>query len=1115
MNGSRINYFFSEAWHEMRMGLRTPMVPLVIVGLTIYMVLVFLNADYMRMMGAVDVYRNSAHITYLMASGQCLWLYFAWAWLFAQPVMRDQTARLHEVVLATPAPLRLTLMARFAGALAIAVLMGASVHLGFLLAPLLAAVGVLPAESVGPQPWAALAWSIMLFTLPNALAAGMVFLCAAVWTRSTAGPFAAAAVFALVWMAAMIILRGGGVDLAAGSIMDPSGYSEAERQSFAWTPIEKRTALIELTDLLIYNRLLWLLLPLAMLIWVLARIKREQLAVVGKAIVDEGGDEVMAETSSRGYTIPQIQAPVWFRAVLSEAVWQFKMVTKGFGIRLALVMLLTAGALGAWVNFVGHVDGPLVPTPQGLVPFVVEFFFIIIVFVVAGFVGVLMRRDDRLGYDELVDAGYAPLAVRVAAKCLAALALIALICLIPALSSIIVTAFGAPAALDIAYPFAYMFLTLFPALAEVGAMAFIAHALFRHSGTAYVASVLIAFIAIINHELSVVEYPPAQIAIPTHASPSELVGWSPWLPMVFSMFGLKMAVVTLMVGIGWLVWRRGTALTLADRTAAARSRIVGAPGVVVAASLAAFVVFAGLLNARLVVEGEYESVSGGIAGDAGWERAWWHQAEPFTVEGGTVEAELHPSSRSGTVEWRLRRLRTERLHGTLPHGVSLDRVTVAGVPQEVRQDGDHFAVALPQCAGGCDLTMGLTIGDRGWPLEDAPWLHGSGVWLRAENILPTLGHDPRRLVRSIGDRRDHELPESLPAMPEARALASMTGVAPLGEWRWRVKAPDGFTVGEEGRLAGMLDFAYAWLPEPPETDSARYIVGPARRPQLASMTADLDEMKRCVARETGRMPSYRYVLQSPRESGDIGVHGSILWAPEDAAWEATGEAVGGWQRRFNLARAMGRQTLVQGRDLRVEPGAEWLLEGAAGWIALRCLERHSGFEAALALRRLHANELSEHFAESDEPINTTADAHADWLALYASLALDNWGAAGEARTPAAVAAALRGRGEAEPLVAALERVFGADASSLLGPPKSGDIVVIRAGDELDLSVNNWVWASGGWRSITTPEQVLLRDEGEAGFRWIDTASPNLPSGAQGLLIDVTTGFERTVDDNQL
>ena len=65
-----LRFVAAEAWHELRAGCRGPLIPIVFPGLIAYLLLVLLNADYMRDMGATDVPRNSPHLVYLMVAGQ-------------------------------------------------------------------------------------------------------------------------------------------------------------------------------------------------------------------------------------------------------------------------------------------------------------------------------------------------------------------------------------------------------------------------------------------------------------------------------------------------------------------------------------------------------------------------------------------------------------------------------------------------------------------------------------------------------------------------------------------------------------------------------------------------------------------------------------------------------------------------------------------------------------------------------------------------------------------------------------------------------------------------------------------------------------------------------------
>ena len=274
-----LRFVAAEAWHELRAGCRGPLIPLVFAALIAYLLIVMMSSDYLREWGSIDVPRNSPQLVYLMVSGQALTLLFILAWIFGQVVVRDRTARLHEMVLAAPVSLGALLAGRYLGALGLALLLSPAMGLGFLLVPLLGAAGLIPADAVGPQPFFAIAHSLLLFTVPSAVGLGALLLCAAIRTRGIVGPFAVAAAVMLIWMIAMVVIRGGDAHPAVATFLDASGFSAVEEQTDLWTPREKETGVVRLTPPLVINRVTWTFPPLLLLLVVLRRVGRERLAL--------------------------------------------------------------------------------------------------------------------------------------------------------------------------------------------------------------------------------------------------------------------------------------------------------------------------------------------------------------------------------------------------------------------------------------------------------------------------------------------------------------------------------------------------------------------------------------------------------------------------------------------------------------------------------------------------------------------------------------------------------------------------------------------------------------------------------------------------------------------
>ena len=664
-----LRFAASEAWYEFRAGCQGPLIPIAFPGLIAYLMLVLLNADYLRDLGATDVPRNSPHLVYLMVSGQAVWLLFVWAWLFAQVVVRDRTAGLHEVVLSAPVSLPALLAGRYVGALGLACVLSLATGMGFVLVPPLGALGVFPPDAVGPQPLFAIGHSLLILILPSAAGLGALFLCAAIRTRALAGPFACAAALMLIWMVAMVVVRGGEANPALASLLDPSAFAEAEEQANAWTPREKAVGVLQMTTPLVANRLFWTLPPLLLLGIVLRRTERERLALEPAPAAreaDPAAGETKAEPASA--RVPPLGAPVrpsWLGATWSEAAWHVALSFRGWETPLAMLVLAAMGVGGSFVHIILHADGPFLPRPDLIEPLLIEFYYLVIVFMVAGFVGVMARRDDRAGFGEIADATPAPLGSRVAGRALAAAAVTLVLALTPVLAVWIVTVFATPDAFSLLDPTFYFGLLLAPSLLELCALVLLAHALIRHAGAAHAVGVICAFFIVVNHELGVTSYPPAEVGVPPSITLSEFSGWAPWLGYVLTADLFKLAVAAAIVALAWLAWPRGTALTVPVRWRAGMGRLVGGAGALAAVAVALAIGIHTVLHERLVGLGGYESAAAETADDAAWEAHSWVAAAPFAVTGGEVAIEIDPIGRRATARWRLDGVRSSSriLHG--------------------------------------------------------------------------------------------------------------------------------------------------------------------------------------------------------------------------------------------------------------------------------------------------------------------------------------------------------------------------------------------------------------------------------------------------------------------
>lgn len=1103
-----------EARNELLLGLRSGLVTLIFIGLTAYLLMVLTNAGSLQDMGALGVPRNSPSLVYLMTTGNTFFLFFAWAWVFAQPIVRDRQALLHEVVLAAPVSLRTLLVGRYLGALGTALLLGTSQVLGFLLAPLLENLGWVPAGAMGPTPVTAMGWAFLIFTLPTALGIGALYLVAAIKTRSTAGPFAASAVLIFIWMFAMIIMSEGGISTSLSAVLDPSCFAEVDRLNRSWTPVEKTSIVYPLSGPLLLNRLLWCVLPLGLLAIALSRASREHLVMektrAGKsaAITTQ-----LATSTDRSLQLPPPQQR-WWRAFLLESAWQHGLLLRNRAIQILLGMMLVLGIGAAFVHRVNHVEGPFEARPEVLAPLLAEILYLVIVFIAAALAGHVLRRDQRTGMTEILDAAPAPVLVSLLGRVSAILTLTLLLILTPALAVMANTLVAAPQAFSLITPLLYQLALQGPALLELVAITIFIHCLIRRSGLAHALSMFAAFIFVVNHEAELITYPPFEFGVQAHVSYSLLSGWSPWFERLLVGDGYKLACIALLLACAVAVQVRGFDSRLQHGAHELRRRLAGPAGIAIVMSTLGVVLLYQILDKRFSVQGTYLSRDARLAEDAQWELLWLDQAAPYSVAGGELTLHIDTQAQRVTGEWRLYEVIAPEgsLHLSLPDWLSLDTATVENKTVEPRTALNHAAVMLHDCAAsGCDVLLPFVVEPRGWDTEGKQhWLMPAGVWATAGQLAPTLGFDQDRRVLAPVERSLHGLPVHIPE-PTQQALKSVMGIAPAGAWQLEVSIDDESYL--DIAINGPLDFVvqHAALAGPVTFNGLNVIADSTRTGQAAQVAEDVSTTSACLERRLGATPTIDVIAQLPRGMGSSAFANGTLLLAEEPYWDIGETGTGRWQRQVRIGTLLAQRLLTDGSELRQGAGARAFIVGVAGALGHLCASDHQGTQALQILLSRKTERISQALASAESPVVDLASDVADsWLEEYASIASLTWVAQMHASDLQKLLAEVKRTGDVAP---ALVEQLGVElTAAILGAPLSSDLTFSK-GPPSGLQIQRERWEAGGWLPAPAGMSALQLHQTEQILDIRNIEVPGGDSTAGSLLLDDWPGYERTPEDN--
>jgi ABC-type transport system involved in multi-copper enzyme maturation permease subunit len=178
----------------------------------------------------------------------------------ANVVIRDDETGFAPLVRSTRVTKFDYLVGRFAGAMLVAFGVMLSVPLAMLVGSFMPWIDP---EKLGPTAIGHYLFAYGVFGLPTLLTLGAGFFALATATRSMMWTFIGVVVFLILFVVSRVTLRDPAWD-AVSAWTDPFGMSALNLATKYWTAAERNTQLPPLEGLLLYNRLLWLAVGMAL-----------------------------------------------------------------------------------------------------------------------------------------------------------------------------------------------------------------------------------------------------------------------------------------------------------------------------------------------------------------------------------------------------------------------------------------------------------------------------------------------------------------------------------------------------------------------------------------------------------------------------------------------------------------------------------------------------------------------------------------------------------------------------------------------------------------------------------------------------------------------------------
>lgn len=579
--------FATIARFELRYQLRNPVFW---VAAIMFFLLTFAltTAPAIRLGSGGSIHTNAPTAVAQVQLMMSLFFMFVTTAFVGNVVVRDDETGFGPIIRSTRVGKMPYMFGRFTGAF-----LGAAI--AFLAVPLALWIGTfmpwVDAENLGPNRLNDYAFGYFVLALPNILITSAIFFAIASWTRSVTYSYLMVIVFMFVYFAITLMVQKL-PDRTFAAYLEPFGNVAYGVTTRYLTPIQSNTQAVELTQLLVGNRLLWIGISTTIVLLVVWRFRfaargatargarrqaarEKRVAAVQPMLVDRLPDSLPGSGALHQLLVrTRLEMKMIFK---SPAFWVLAVVGS-----INLILTLNLAKL-----FYGI---PIWPRTFAIVDVVTGASATITLLIAIYFSGEVVWRERERRFSEIIDATPPPNWVFLFSK-LAGVAgvLLVLSVFVVMLESIMFQFMRGVSDIELGNWLAWFVVPSAFYVIQLSILSVVVQAISPNKFVGWGIMVLYLVTTVVfsslglNHPLFNYASVPMPLSDMNGANYGSEAGW--WLRIYWMAFALVLAV------IGHLMWRRGTAVTLKGQWRTLPSRLRGAPLV---ALLGALVLTGGL-----------------------------------------------------------------------------------------------------------------------------------------------------------------------------------------------------------------------------------------------------------------------------------------------------------------------------------------------------------------------------------------------------------------------------------------------------------------------------------------------------------------------------------------
>ncbi len=552
-------YFFTT---ELKYTLKQPMV-YIFTGLLGLLVFFAVVSDNVSIGGSVgNVYRNAPHIIAVYTGIMTIFGLIIAAAFFNNAALRDHQNSFNEILFSTPIKKSGYFFGRFLGALILATIPMLGVFLGMLIGSTLAPIfGWIEAERFGAFYLSSFVNNYFLIILPNMFFAGaIIFAFANIWKSTVISFVGALAVIVAYIISGTLMSDIENESMAA--LLDTFGIRTYSFISKYYTPVEKNTLGLQLTPILLYNRLIWFGVGLIILLSSYFSFSFKQKNKKVKAETDK------ASSKRESFALPQVA--INFSSTTSWSQFKsffyinFLSIIKSTTFKILIIfslLMLVSNLVGGFEYF-GLQSYPVTYKMLDIISNVSGLFTIIIV---VFFSGELIWRDKDNNINEVIDATPHQSFISLMAKVSSLVAITVVLYAFFVLSAVIYQLGSGYTRLELGLYFSNFFITNLGYFIVYSMIMVLIHAMVSNKYIGYFISIILIFALDILLVIADVQSNMISFGAVPRIVYSDMNAFGPALVsnIWFNLYWISFALICLFLAT--MMWKRGTQASFKEK----------------------------------------------------------------------------------------------------------------------------------------------------------------------------------------------------------------------------------------------------------------------------------------------------------------------------------------------------------------------------------------------------------------------------------------------------------------------------------------------------------------------------------------------------------------------